>query len=235
MAAGPAAIDRLDWADIAAQLDRDGYALLPKMLTPQDVQALRRLVAAPGGLPGVPAAGSGLGQGDFFHISAAAFAPLAAWRAALYRHLAPIANQWNERLGLVRRYPAELQDFLERNLEAGQARPRSCLIRMTEHDYLALHQRADGEHVFPLQCVGLLSRPGEDFSGGEFIMTEQRPRMQSRPMVLPLQCGDAALIPTAQRPIKGGKGYYRARLRHAIGRVKGGERIGFELFFHDAS
>lgn len=234
MAAGATAIDCLDWADIALQLDREAYALLPKLVAPQVIQALRRQLADRGGMGGVSMAEKGLGHGEFFYDDDALYEFCPSWRASIYRRLVPIANQWNARLSRPYRYPAELQEFLERNRSAGQTCPQSCLIRMAKHGYQALHQRTDGDHVFPVQCVALLSQPGKEFAGGEFIMTEQRPRMQSRPVVLPLQCGDVALIATAQRPVKGSKGDYRVNLRHGIGRVLEGERIGLEISFHNA-
>ena len=137
-------------------------------------------------------------------------------RASFYKHLAPIANRWSEELGVVRRHPS-------------QVRPQSSLSRLREGDYQPLHQQSDSEQAFPLQLIALLSEPGKDFSGGEFVMIEQRPRMQSRPMVLPLRKGDMAIITVAQRPHKGTKGHYRVNLRHAISRVRSGERVGLEL------
>lgn len=197
-------LGRLDWVDIAAQLDAEGYALLPGWL---DADAAGRLAsqAQAASLP----------------------APLEAWSRAFYPHLAAIAERWNDILGAGGRYPAELAD-------SGQVRAQSHLNRLGVGDYVPLHQRGDGGQVFPLQVVALLSVPGKDFLGGEFVMTEQRPRMQSRPMVLPLQLGDAAIIATAERPVKGSAGYYRVKLRHAISRVREGQRIGMELSFHDA-
>lgn len=225
-------IDGLDWAGIAAQLDAEGYALLPRWLAPEQARALGRQAA---GLRRAPLAHDGLlGQGDLCHFPAGLPAPLAGWREALYRHLAPIANRWSERLDSAYRYPGELADFLRRGRQAGQAHALSHLSLLREDGYVALHQRGEGAHVFPLQCVALLSEPGQDFTGGEFVMTEQRPRMQSRPMVLPLRLGDAALIATAHRPARGTSGDYQVNLKHAVSRVRGGERIGLELSFHDA-
>ena len=131
-------------------------------------------------------------------------------------------------------YPDTLDAFLVQNRQARQVRPQSSLSRLREGDYQPLHQRSDGRRVFPLQLAALLSEPDKDFSGGEFVMTEQRPRMQSRPIVLPLRKGDLAIITVAQRPHKGTKGYYRVNLRHAISRVRSGERIGLDLVLHDA-
>lgn len=218
------AIALLDWDDIATQLDAEGYALLPGWLAPQQARSLGRLAA-----DAAPA-----DAGDLYRLPAALPEPLAAWREALYRHLVPIANRWSERLGAASRYPDELADFLHRCHQARQTRPLSRFSLLREDGYVALHQQHDGEHVFPLQCVALLSEPGRDFTGGEFVMTEQRPRMQSRPMVLPLRLGDAALIATAHRPARGAGGDYRVNLKHAISRVRGGTRIGLDLSFHDA-
>src|SRR5699024_10893692 len=129
-------------------------------------------------------------------------APLAQWRAAIYRHLAPLANRWSERLNTGYHYPAQLEAFLQRNRQAGQTRPLSSLTCLEEQDYLALHQHKQGVHWFPLQLVALLSMPGKEFTGGELVMTEQRPRAQSRPTVLPLRCGEIAMISVAERPVE---------------------------------
>ena len=224
-----ATIESLDWAQLATQLGTAGHVLLPGLLAAagplaQDLNPLRR----------VSLASADLGQGELYCYGTDLPEPLASLRQRLYPHLALIANQWNEVLDSDYRFPDMLPAFLQRHRQAGQHRALSHLSRLRESDYLALHQRAEGQHVFPLQVVGLLSTPGEDFTGGEFVMTEQRPRMQSRPIVLPLRQGDAALIGTAQRPFRGSRGYYRVTLRHAISRVRRGERLGLELFFLDA-
>ena len=227
-------IARLDWADIGMQLDQEGYAVLPGLLSesqardlaaPRDSASIDRRVSL---------ASEDLGRGDQFYFSDALPPLIADLRTCFYRHLAPVANRWNETLGVSHRYPGALDTFLVQNREAGQTRAQSNLSRLREGDYVAPHQRGDGEQVFPLQLVALLSAPGKDFRGGEFVMTEQRPRMQSRPMVLPLCKGDMAIISVAQRPHKGTKGHYRVNLKHAISRVRGGERIGLELVLHDA-
>lgn len=224
-------IDSLNWADIVKQLDIEGYALLPGLLEPAQAKSLASQIETQ---RRVSLASDDLGRGDLFYFDSQLPELLQDWRTAFYHRLAPIANRWNETLNAAYRYPAKHHDFLQRNHEAGQTRPLSHLSRLSEADYLALHQRDQGEHVFPLQVIALLGAPGEDFQGGEFVMTEQRPRMQSRPMVLPLKTGDAAIISTAQRPFKGSKGYYRVNLKHAISRVRGGTRLGMELSFHDA-
>ncbi|CAD6518397.1 hypothetical protein LMG27952_00998 [Paraburkholderia hiiakae] len=226
--------DTLDWSAIAAQLDSEGYAALPGLLRADEARALAREAGTWDALRRASLDSLDLGRGDLLYFDAALPQPWARWRTDFYRQLAPLANRWNEMLGMTYRFPAQLNAFLERNRRAGQTQTQSHLNRLGTDDYLALHQRNEGEHVFPLQVVALLSAPGKDFTGGELVLTEQRPRMQSRPTVVPLGLGDAAIIATAQRPFKGSSGCYRVNLRHAISRVRSGERIGFELSFHDA-
>ncbi|WP_213990693.1 2OG-Fe(II) oxygenase [Sodalis sp. dw_96] len=234
MAANHTNIDRLDWDGIFAQLDIEGYAMLPGLLHAGTARELAHLTETMSAEHCVSPASADLGRGELFYFNANLPTPLETWRTVFYRRLAVIANQWSEILGVGRRYPAEVVDFHRCNQKAGQAQAQSHLNRLGAEDYMALHQRSAGEPVFPLQIVALLSEPGKDFHGGEFVMTEQRPRMQSRPMVLPLNLGDAAIISTAGRPFKGTKGYYRVNLKHAISRVRRGQRIGVELTFHDA-
>jgi len=227
-------IDRLDWASIAMQLDAEGYAMLPGLLGANAARELARRRQTMNTAHDVPLHSADLGGADLLYFGGRPPAPLEVWRTTFYRHLAIIANRWNETLGIDSRYPPELGEFLRRNKQAGQIHAQSHLSRLCLEDHVPLHQRNDGEQVFPMQIVALLSEPGADFQGGEFVMTEQRPRMQSRPLVLPLKLGDAAIITTAARPFKGTKGYYRVNLKHAISRVRNGERIGMELTFHDA-
>ncbi|KGX05586.1 oxygenase, catalysing oxidative methylation of damaged DNA family protein [Burkholderia pseudomallei] len=226
-------VDRLDWATIASQLDVEGYAMLPGFLSAsaaRDVaQHTERMCVA----GRVSLASIGLGHGELLYPGAVPSIPVELWRTAFYPRLADIANRWNEVLGIENRYPKTLVEYLRRNQQAGQIQAQSHVNRLGVDDHVSLHQRSDGEQVFPLQIVGLLSEPGVDFDGGEFVMTEQRPRMQSRPMVLPLKLGDMAIIATAERPFKGTKGYYRVNLKHAISRVRMGKRIGLELSFHN--
>ena len=174
-----------------------------------------------------------LGRGHLSYLSEALPLLLEDLRALFYRHLALVANRWSDVLGESHRYPEALGAFLAQTRKAGQFRALSSLSCLRQGDYHALHQRNDDQHIFPLQLVALLSEPGKDFTGGEFVMTEQRPRMQSRPMVLPLRKGDMAVIAVAQRPHKGTKGFYRVNLKHAISRVRSGERVGLDLLFHD--
>jgi hypothetical protein len=224
----------LDSADIAAQLDAEGYAVLPRAFAPEEAREFTAQADTLTSLHRASLDSLDLGQGDILRFGCRLPAPWAAWREALYRGLVPVANRWNDALDVEYRYPSELEAFLQLNREAGQTQPLSHLNRLSEGDYLALHQSNEGDHVFPLQVVALLSEPGKDFQGGEFVLTERRPRMQSRPMVLPLGPGDMAIITTAQKPFRGTRGFYRVNLKHAISRVRQGERIGVELSFHDA-
>ncbi len=226
-------LNGLNWVDIRMQLDAEGHAVLPGLL---GADVARRLAGQTTALAAsrTTLESMDLGRGELFYFGAGMPAPLEQWRVALYRRLVVVANHWNETLGVGQRYPAEIEDFLLRNRKAGQMSSQSYLSRLGVDGHMALHQRNDDEEVFPLQIVALLSEPGADFEGGEFVMVEQRPRMQSRPSVLPFKLGDAAIIATAERPFKGTKGYYRVNLKHAISRVRKGERIGLELSFHDA-
>lgn len=224
----------LDWPTIIAGLDREGYALLPNFLDAEQARALAASVRI------AAAGGAQLSLDSFeperdtvWRLVGSLPAPLAAWQDVFYESLAPLANRWNDALGIAERFPLALQDFRRENGEAGNGRPQTILSRLVEGDFQALHQNSGGTRDFPLQLVILLSEPGTDFTGGEFVMTEQRPRMQSRPMVLPMRCGDAAIITVAQKPFKGATGYYRVRLKHAVSRVRSGERLGLELLFHD--
>jgi uncharacterized protein len=225
------AMENIDWDQVAAQLDVDGYALLPDALAPEFIG---ELVREHEGLRRVSLVSIQLGRGDMLGWGAGLPTAWATLRASFYRELVCIANRWNETLGVGYRYPSDLDQFLVRNRKAGQRRPISHINRLRTGDYICLHQSNEGEHVFPLQLVALLSDPNRDFRGGEFVLTEQRPRMQSRPMVLPLRFGDIAVISTAHRPFQGTRGFYRVNLKHAISRVREGERVGIEISFHDS-
>jgi hypothetical protein len=227
-------VHRLDWARIGEELDAEGYALLPDLMGTDAARALAQRMHLAEDKQGAPLHAVDASATALLYFGASLPAPLAALRAALYAHLAVIANRWNQTLGMGERYPATLDAFLERNRDAHQTHEQSYMNRLVAGDLVPLHQRNDGAQVFPMQVVAALSAPGTDFQGGEFVMTEQRPRMQSRPLVLPLQRGDLAIIATAQRPVQGSKGYYGDNLRHAVSRVRHGERIGLELSFHNA-
>jgi hypothetical protein len=220
-------LERFDIQNIESQLDAEGYAVLPECFNAQQARAIAACLDE-----GRTTSGAEGGESGYFDDGMPPL--LNAWREALYRWLVPVANRWNGLAGIDRRFPAELDAFLEINRSAGQHRPQSHLMRLREGERLGLHRHDEGEWIFPLQVVALLNEPKRDFTGGEFVMTEQRPRMQSRPMVAPLGPGDMAIIASAQRPIQGAHGYYRGHLKHAISRVRSGERIGLELVFHHA-
>ena len=177
----------------------------------------------------------GYGQGEYKYLAYPLPEAVQALRTALYPPLAAIANRWNEALGIDVRYPAALADYLERCHKAGQARPTPLLLKYAAGDYNRLHQDLYGEHVFPLQATILLSEPGRDFSGGEFVLTESRARMQSRVEVVPLARGDAVIFPVRHRPVKGARGYSRAAMRHGVSRLRSGERQTLGIIFHDAA
>ena len=225
---------RMNWAEVEARLNMEGHALLPGFLSDDQVEDLTRVLHAHRTVSS-SLEDEGIGRGRSLRLSEVIVPWIDVLRERLYEALVPIASRWAEALESPVRYPATLQEFLQLNVQAGQSRAQSFLTRLGEGDYQALHQRVDGEHVFPIQVVGLLSDPEADFTGGEFVMTEQRPRMQSRPMVLPLRKGDLAVIASAHRPHRGTKGYYRVNLKHAISRVRSGERTGLELLLHHAT
>jgi len=176
----------------------------------------------------------GFGRGEYKYFAYPLPPLVARLRAQLYPLLAPIANTWHERLGLAPRFPAAHAEFVLRCHEAGQERPTPLLLRYRAADYNCLHQDLYGEHVFPLQCVFLLSRPGVEFEGGELVLTEQRPRMQSRASVLPLEQGDLAVFAVNHRPVRGVRGDYRVAMRHGVSTLRSGERFTLGVIFHDA-
>lgn len=223
-----------NWAEVEAQLNREGHALLPGFLRDDQVEELTRTLDA-NRTASPSLEDEGIGRGSSLRLSGAIVPWIDVLRERLYEALVPIARRWAQALGTPARYPGTLPEFLQLNVQAGQAQAQSILTRLREGDYQALHQRVDGAHVFPIQVVGLLSDPETDFTGGEFVMTEQRPRMQSRPLVLPLRKGDLAVIASAHRPHRGTTGCYRVNLKHAISRVRSGERTGLELLLHHAT
>ncbi|SCK51121.1 hypothetical protein VAR608DRAFT_5136 [Variovorax sp. HW608] len=228
-------VAQMDWAQAEADLDDQGCALLPSLLAPGECESLAGLYAAEKPFRSrVVMERHGFGRGEYKYFAYPLPEPIAALRERLYPHLVPIANRWNEIMDIDVRYPPRHAEFIDRCHAAGQLRPTPLLLQYQRDDYNCLHQDLYGEHVFPLQVVILLSEPGRDFTGGEFVMTEQRPRMQSRPMVLPLRQGDAAVIAVHHRPVQGTRGAYRVNLRHGVSRVRSGRRHTAGIIFHDA-
>jgi uncharacterized protein len=226
----------IDWQRVEIDLDAEGSALIERLLTPAECAQLAALYPREETFRSrVVMARHGFGRGEYSYFAYPLPALIAGLRTALYPRLAPIANRWHAAMGIDVRFPATHAQFIARCHAAGQTRPTPLLLQYGAGDYNCLHQDLYGEHVFPLQVVILLSQPGRDFEGGEFVMTEQRPRMQSRPMVLPLRQGDAAVIAVHQRPVQGTHGVYRVNLRHGVSRVRAGRRHTVGIIFHDAN
>lgn len=227
--------DALDWGRLAQQLDEDGCALIRSFLSHQTCDEISALYDQPEPFRSkVVMARHGFGRGEYKYFKYPLPDPVARLRSALYPRLVPIANHWYESMGLPTRFPESHEAFLQRCHAAGQERPTPLLLQYGPQDYNCLHQDLYGEHVFPLQVAILLSEPGEDFTGGEFVLTEQRPRMQSRPQVIGLKKGDALIFAVNQRPVKGVRGYYRVTLRHGVSRLHSGKRHTLGVIFHDA-
>ncbi|WP_316976373.1 2OG-Fe(II) oxygenase [Shumkonia mesophila] len=234
---GPPAerVSRVDWPAVAAELAGQGAAMLGTLLAPDECREIAALYADDGRFRNrIVMARHGFGQGEYKYFAYPLPGPIGDLRTALYARLAPVANQWNERMGLGERYPADHEEFLARCHEAGQIRPTPLLLRYETGDYNCLHQDLYGELAFPLQVVILLSEPGKDFTGGEFVLTEQRPRMQSRPEVVALGQGEAAVFAVHHRPVAGTRGVYRVNMRHGVSRVRSGRRHTLGVIFHDA-
>ena len=231
-----ARIERLDWGRVGEDLDVTGNAVLPGLLSPEECDELAGLYSAEESFRSrIVMAKHGFGRGEYKYFRYPLPDPVASLRTALYPHLAPVADRWNDALGLDVRYPATHEEFLARCHAAGQTRPTPLLLRYVAGDYNCLHQDVYGDHVFPLQVAILLSQPGLDFTGGEFVMTEQRPRMQSRVEVVTLREGDAVVFTVRSRPVRGSRGVYRVNLRHGVSRVRSGLRHVLGIIFHDAA
>jgi hypothetical protein len=229
-------IASLDWNEASAHLGNCGWAPLGRLLTAAECKALSGLYRDNGHFRStVVMSRHGFGRGEYKYFAYPLPDLVAALRPALYAGLAPIADAWNKAMGIDVRYPAAHADFIARCHKAGQTRPTPLLLQYGEGDYNCLHQDLYGEHVFPLQVVILLSEPGEDFSGGEFVLTEQRPRMQSRAEVVPLRRGEAAAFAVHHRPVQGTRGTYRVNLRHGVSRLRSGRRHTAGIIFHDAT
>lgn len=229
-------IEDRDWNDITAQLDACGRAVLPGVLSARQCEAIAGAYDDEARYRSrVTMARHGFGRGEYRYFAYPLPDIVRALREAFYPRLAPIASHWNEAMGVAVDYPPHLHEFIEHCHRAGQTRPTPLLLRYREGDYNCLHQDLYGDHVFPLQVAIVLSQPGRDFTGGEFVLTEQRPRMQSRVDVVPLQQGDAVVFAVHRRPVRGARGHYRVNLRHGVSRVHSGLRHTLGLIFHDAA
>jgi hypothetical protein len=229
-------IENIDWARVSSELDAQGHVVVEGLITRAECNALASLYPQDDLFRSRVVMGRhGFGRGEYKYFRYALPELIAGLRTSLYPRLAPIANRWADAMGLDVRYPDKHTQFIRRCHAAGQRRPTPLLLRYGVDDYNCLHQDLYGEHVFPLQLTILLSEPGRDFTGGEFVMTEQRPRMQSRPAVARLGQGDAVVFAVHQRPVQGTRGVYRVNLRHGVSRVLSGQRHTAGIIFHDAA
>jgi hypothetical protein len=226
----------IDWERVQAELDAFGCAVIPGLLAPAECADYAASYAQPALFRSrIVMERFNFGRGEYQYFAYPLPERLAQLRGTVYEPLARIANRWQAVLGEGERYPATHEQYLARCHAAGQLRPTPLLLQYQAGDYNCLHQDLYGEHVFPLQVAVLLSRPGDDFTGGEFVLTEQRPRMQSRAEVVPLAQGDAVVFPVSQRPANGTRGPYRVNMRHGVSRVRSGTRHTLGIIFHDAA
>src|SRR6201996_1502905 len=231
-----ARIQALDWSQVTNELNDQGSSVLREVLTAEECVALSNLYPNERRFRSrVVMSRHGFGRGEYKYFSYPLPGIVQGLRTALYRELVPVANQWNEAMKIEGRYPNEHSDFIQRCHDAGQSRPTPLLLQYGVGDYNCLHQDLYGDHVFPIQVALLLSEPGRDFSGGEFVLTEQRPRMQSRPEVVHLRQGDAVAFAVHHRPVQGTRGTYRVNLRHGVSRLRSGRRHTVGIIFHDAN
>jgi hypothetical protein len=230
-----AVIDALDWTALETELSAFGCATAPKLLTAEACRGLAAMYEDDTLFRSrIVMAKHGFGRGEYRYFADPLPDLITTLRRRLYSALAPIADRWNAAMGVTVRYPAEHEAFRARCHAAGQKRPTPLLLRYVPGDYNCLHQDVYGEHVFPLQVAILLSEPGRDFTGGEFVLTEQRPRMQSRAEVVGLSQGDGVIFAVRERPVQGARGPYRVNLRHGVSRVRSGSRTTLGVIFHDA-
>ena len=230
-----ARVQGIDWTRVAADLDAWGWAMLGGILAPAECNAIAGLYEGGGRFRShIIMARHGFGRGEYKYFAYPLPEILAELRTAIYPRLAPIADRWNEMMGIPVRYPTTHNEFLARCHAAGQSRPTPLLLQYGPGDFNALHQDVYGEQVFPFQVAFLLSEPGRDFTGGEFVLTEQRPRMQSRAEVVPLRQGDGVIFAVSHRPVQGTRGTYRVNLRHGVSRIRSGHRHTVGVIFHDA-
>ena len=225
----------VDWASVACDLDANGFAIMPKLLSRAECRSVSDTYSEDTHFRSrIVMARHGFGRGEYKYFAYPLPDRIAKLRAELYRDLANIANRWNQNMGIAIRYPASHAIFLDRCHKAGQPRPTPLLLQYVAGDYNCLHQDLYGEHVFPFQVAILLSEPDRDFEGGEFVLTEQRPRRQSRAAVVPLRQGDAVVFAVHHRPVRGARGWYRVNLRHGVSEIRSGSRHTLGIIFHDA-
>jgi hypothetical protein len=228
-------VTTLDWERIGADLDSFGCATTGALLTADECAAVSSRYDEDAIYRSRVIMGRhGFGRGEYKYFSYPLPDTVAALRTSLYPPLAQVANRWNEKLAIDQRFPAEHAEYLKRCHAGGQTRPTPLLLQYGAGDYNCLHQDVYGDLVFPLQVAFLLSRPGEDFTGGEFVLTEQRPRMQSRAEVVPLRQGEGVIFPVHHRPVQGTRGVYRVNMRHGVSRLRDGKRHTLGVIFHDA-
>jgi hypothetical protein len=230
-----ARVEAIDWAQAGRDLDAQGCAILKGLLSPEECRALAAFYPDDSHFRSRVVMGRhGFGRGEYKYFAYPLPDLIGKLRPVLYARLRDVANRWNEAMGIDIRYPESHEAFLKRCHAADQTRPTPLLLQYGAGDYNCLHQDLYGEHVFPLQVAILLSEPGRDFTGGEFVLTEQRPRMQSRPEVVPLKQGDAVAFAVHHRPVQGTRGFYRVNLRHGVSRIRSGHRHTLGVIFHDA-
>lgn len=228
-------VKAIDWEQVLQELDAQGNAKINQVLTADECMELSSLYQADDNFRStVVMQRHGFGRGEYRYFKYPLPGVVARLRTAVYPLLVPLANRWNEAMGIPVRYPEEHKDYIESCHQAGQDRPTPLLLRYGTDDYNCLHQDLYGEQVFPLQLTVLLSARDKDFTGGEFVMTEQRPRMQSRPIVVSLRQGDAVLFAVRNRPVQGSKSVYRVNMRHGVSRIRSGQRYALGIIFHDA-
>ena len=228
-------IATLDWRGIAAALDAHGCAVVNGLVAADVCAELTATYDVEDRFRSrIVMASHGFGRGEYKYFAYPLPPVVGELRASLYPPLATIAGHWNETMGIAVRYPSTLDEYLERCHRAGQTKPTPLVLRYGEGDYNCLHQDVYGEHLFPIQATVLLAAPGRDFTGGEFVLTEQRPRMQSRAEVVPLEQGDCVIFPVRHRPVRGSRGRYRVTMRHGVSRLRSGRRHTLGIIFHDA-
>ena len=225
-----------DLSTVSHDVESQGWAVINGLLNPSECRSFTELYAQEAPFrTRIIMARHGFGQGEYRYFSYPLPSRLAHLRAELYSSLVSLANSMNEGMGIDVRFPEAYEDFQKRCHDAGQTRPTPLLLKYAQGDYNCLHQDIYGDHVFPMQVAVLLSRPGDDFAGGEFILTEQRPRRQSRASVVPLAQGDAVVFTVRDRPVRGARGFYRVNHRHGVSTVRSGSRYTLGIIFHDAA